>query len=110
MLIELGTSFINGISPVMATWCGGTPNYPICEIWGRCVGDKHYWLGATDLNREGQWYWTASLSDVGEFVWLIGEPGIDFDLNCMYLNFGNFKVYDNHCTATNMYPVCQKHI
>ena len=31
--------------------------------------DDDWWIGATDLGREGQWYWAHSLATGGDFIW-----------------------------------------
>merc|ERR550519_65094 len=79
------------------------------------IGELHYWMGGSDLGREGQWYWNPSITEVGDFIWHDGEPDGEYDNNCM-----GFRPYPNDPDAvlthealavpcTNkMYPICQR--
>merc|ERR1712110_342937 len=47
------------------------------------LGPRKHWVGGTDLNREGQWYWLHPLSPVGSFVWHVNEPDGGLSQNFM---------------------------
>merc|ERR1711879_300659 len=47
--------------------------------------NHHWWTAGTDLEREGQWYWATTLTEVGDFVWRSGEPNNGITYNCLYL-------------------------
>ena len=35
---------------------------------------RHWWLGATDVGREGEWYWPHALARMEWADWKQGEP------------------------------------
>ena len=47
---------------------------------------NHWWTGATDLGREGHWYWAGSLATVGDFLWYkpTNQPNGGIAHNCMF--------------------------
>lgn len=77
----------------------------------------HWWTSATDLGREGLWYWTSSLSPVPDFVWnsdVTGQPDGGPHQNCgnLRLYFFLWEFFDDECDSDNYndepyYPVCQ---
>merc|ERR1712215_257475 len=69
-----------------------------------------WWIGASDLGREGRWIWMDSLSPVESFVWHKAYPNGGVTENCLYLNSGGkYEGYDNPCSV-RYFPICQKHI
>merc|ERR1711974_126215 len=71
-----------------------------------------WWTSATDLGREGRWYWASSLSPVPDFVlgyWFGG----DIEQNCGQLDVNvDCKLNDYQCDSdhygnTPFYPICQ---
>merc|ERR1711872_607490 len=52
-------------------------------------GKKSWHTGGTDFGREGRWYWSSSLTPVGDFVWRSSEPTTDTRYNCMLLYYGD---------------------
>ena len=44
-----------------------------------------WWTGATDIGREGNYYWAGSLDPVEDFMWSPGEPNAGADANCLIL-------------------------
>ena len=75
--------------------------------------DTDWWTGATDLGREGHWYWAGSLATVGDFLWHkpTNQPNGGIAHNCMFLeNGGSYEFYGNDYGCTE-YPrsfICQK--
>ena len=78
----------------------------------------HFYTAATDMNREGDWYWSHSLVDVEDFVWHGGWP--------QYHQFSTFGTLNKPCSGilpgcewtlrdvpenwnggTRFYPICQ---
>merc|ERR1711893_230455 len=75
------------------------------------TGPRKYWVGGTDLNREGQWFWLNSLSPVGSFVWHANEPDGGLSQNCMgFAPELGYKCADLFCNDIYIYiyPICQK--
>merc|ERR1711892_444494 len=69
-----------------------------------------WWIGATDLGKEGRWMWLQSLSSVPDFLWESDFPTQSNKYNCMYLNDAyHYAAVDTSCQATN-YPICQKQL
>merc|ERR1719402_123804 len=46
----------------------------IAQVLEMVQGPKSWWIGATDANREGQWYWSHSLEEVGYSDWAEPQP------------------------------------
>ena len=82
------------------------------QILDGLTGTRYYWGGATDWNREGQWYWAHSLLPVGSFIWHDVEP--DGGLNQNHMDFSPERGYK--CADVDidsdlnqlLYPICQK--
>ena len=72
------------------------------------VGPRDYWGGGSDLNREGQWYWTHSLLPLEHFVWAEGEPNGGATEN--FLEFYYYKEYNGNdiIDDDDNFPICQK--
>ena len=71
-----------------------------------------WWTSATDLGREGHWYWASSLSPVPDFVWYSGsyaQPDGGTGENCAFLDSGyDFMIQDFDCDyESSTYPICQ---
>ena len=79
-----------------------------------------FYTAATDMNREGEWYWSHSLVDVEDFVWQGGWP--------QYQQYSTFGTLNKPCPDTcpgyewtmrdvpeywnggnSFYPFCQLH-
>merc|ERR1712243_240437 len=77
------------------------------KVYMQGLEDKYWWLGATDLGREGQWFWISNLNAVEDIVWTAGTPTTSTDLNCLALNPSfQYAGFDFHCGA-KFYPLCQ---
>ena len=70
---------------------------------------RDWWTSATDLAREGEWYWASSGAPVGDFVWHNNEPNGGTNENCMMLFNGYDFLGDSYdCNYTDrFYPICQ---
>ena len=124
-----------------ASTCAQGPNGEFCPICGTGSGhlleiltvEQHeyiialladhdytvqFYTAATDLNREGAWYWSHSLVDVEDFVWQGGWP--------QYQQYSFFGTLNKPCwdscpgsewtlrdvpeywnSGTGFYPFCQ---
>merc|ERR1711973_242804 len=66
-----------------------------------------WWIGATDLNREGSWYWPHSLVPLDFSAWFPGEPdNLEGGENCaMIYGYANPEKKpfwnDYHCSHSN---------
>merc|ERR1712080_163376 len=70
-----------------------------------------WWIGATDQNREGKWYWAHSLEPITYSQWGDGEPDNSGDIyhkqNCAMMNKSqSYNWNDEICRAPSFY-VCQ---
>ena len=79
------------------------------------LADNHvnsfWWTGATDLGREGHWYWAGSLANVGDFVWYkpANQPSVETGSNCMVLDEDwDFYGNDVPCKDYTQFFICQK--
>merc|ERR1711936_33269 len=73
---------------------------------------ESWWTSATDLGREGRWYWASSLSPVPNFVWDSDEPSGSTEENCGMLYVYDeldFMMNDYLCEygPYSAYPICQ---
>merc|ERR1711970_140284 len=72
---------------------------------------KTWWTSATDLAREGQWYYPSTFEDVPELVWHQGQPNQGTSANCMVLKWSlGYDGDDEPCSSSTYYPICQKMI
>merc|ERR1712126_473142 len=76
--------------------------------------NRYWWTGGMDLNREGLWYWSHTLTEVGEFVWHQNEPdgGIAQNFMCLdstpdreYYAADCCMLYNGH--FCNCFFICQ---
>merc|ERR1719264_2150728 len=80
--------------------------FPDDDVYG-------WWIGATDLNREGSWYWPHSLESMEYSGWFPGEPNNYLgDENCALIwsnEVPNRKSFwnDYHCSYDS-YSICQQ--
>merc|ERR1712037_664165 len=80
--------------------------FPDDDVYG-------WWIGATDLNREGSWYWAHSLESMEYSGWFPGEPNNYLgDENCALIwsnEVPNRKSFwnDYHCSYDS-YSICQQ--
>ena len=71
------------------------------------VEEKHWWTGGTDVDSEGDWVWSSSLSSVGQFLWSPGQPDGAEEQNCLYLNpHYDYTGRDDNCHIRKQ-PLCQ---
>merc|ERR1712236_25302 len=76
--------------------------------------DDDWWIGGTDQEREGEWYWVGTLAPVPEFVWYPEGPDHGTSQNCLMMensiaHGGNFFGNDYICSIEE-YFICQKHL
>jgi len=80
-----------------------------------------WWIGATDLNREGSWYWTHSLEPMDFSDWYPGEPNNQHGAENCAMIYGKavaswmYFWNDYHCTKStdagegwSVFSICQK--
>ena len=67
-----------------------------------------WWLGGTDLGREGRWLYISSLTPVPPQLWSQegGQPNEGVEANCLYMRRGHGGLYDFICDS-HQFPVCQ---
>ena len=71
-------------------------------------GEKKWWVGGTDIGREGHWYWANTQNTVEDFIFRTGYPRNNTELNCMLLYSGyGYEAYDVYCDHQKYYPICQ---
>ena len=67
---------------------------------------KHFWIGATDMEKEGEWKWVDG-EEVDKAFWEDGQPGIDGQDEDCALMLGN-EWHDASCENHKAPYVCQK--
>ena len=75
------------------------------------LGKHKWWSGATDVGREGSWYWTHSLTPVGDFVWGTSQPdgGTVQNYMCFSYAYDYYGIDTNTVTHDqNINPLCQR--
>ncbi|KAI0224136.1 hypothetical protein LSAT2_024841, partial [Lamellibrachia satsuma] len=77
---------------------------------------QEYWLGATDIAREGLWKWDPSYTNVGPTFWISGQPENYLGYqNCMAIkrrpftsvNSYYYDWFDDDCYQKKFY-ICEK--
>ena len=69
------------------------------------TGPRGWWVGGSDIGREGGWFWQPSLRSVGDFVWS-SQDGFNFDKNCLALKWVyDYAGMDFECEDF-FYPIC----
>ena len=75
-------------------------------------GVRPWWVGGTDIGREGSWYYSGTLQPVPEDPWYKPDnrPSCGLACNCMCI-LPNYQYYaaDQPCTTNKFYPICQKY-
>ena len=70
----------------------------VLDILQANAGQKIWWVGATDLGEEGDWFWLRSKERVGEYIWFGPNPGYKTASNCLTLNYAaGYKGLDQGC-------------
>ena len=131
-LSGLGCLYFNSSATVSwldaSAWCQAPENNAtLVEIWTELQldfirsellflqdngVDYDWWTGATDLGREGDWYWAGSLATVGEFLFdqQQDQPDGGTSHNCLKLQDAwGFTGDDVEClNASFSCFICQK--
>ena len=73
------------------------------------TGPRFYWGGGTDMNREGQWYWSHSLRPINDQVWHPSQPNEGILANYFGFLF-LFEYYGADVVSDydGAFPICQK--
>ena len=76
-------------------------------------GVRPWWVGGTDIGREGAWYYSGTLQPVPEDPWYKPDnrPSCGLACNCMCI-LPNYQYYaaDQGCIENLFYPICQKQV
>ena len=67
----------------------------------------HIWIGANDLDVEGQWKWVSDNSIIEYNAWAPGEPNDQENEDCGHLRDENSEWNDIPCTKKLKY-VCKR--
>ena len=71
------------------------------------AGRKDWWVGGSDLQAEGDWRWSSSQEEVGDFVWYSRQPNGGSDQNCMDLYpAAGYLAVDYYCDSM-YHTICQ---
>lgn len=70
-------------------------------------GQNWWWTGATDINREGEWYWSNSLLPLEGFMKNLDDQGISQNYQVLAYNY---FPYDYLTDSAEPYFICQFHI
>merc|ERR1711915_320965 len=72
------------------------------------VSRHYWWTSGTDIGREGNWYWAGTLTSVGNFFWIAGEPNSGVGADCLYLHYSyDYLAADSTCTSLRN-AICQQ--
>ncbi|XP_067436260.1 ladderlectin-like [Thunnus thynnus] len=65
------------------------------------------WLGGSDAQQEGTWFWSDG-SAFGYSYWAPGQPDNRGSADCLLMNFGDHKRFDDQPCHFTMPFVCAK--
>ncbi|XP_066274544.1 perlucin-like [Branchiostoma lanceolatum] len=73
------------------------------------VGDLHYWIGLSDMLREGTFVWSDGIPLEGTTFWAIGQPNnIGAGQHCVYMYPSyDYEWVDGECSDQHYY-ICQQ--
>ena len=67
-----------------------------------------WWVGGTDLGRDGKWIWLPSLGNVSSFGWAEGQPDEGPNASCLAMSpERGYKWSDENCIDSAFFPICQ---
>ena len=70
---------------------------------------RNWWLGASDADNEGNWYWPVSLVPMNFSNWALGEPDGGITQNHALLAASiSYEWFDVDDAYTGAYPICHK--
>ncbi|XP_039883221.1 type-2 ice-structuring protein-like isoform X2 [Simochromis diagramma] len=75
----------------------------------RLTGKKESWIGGTDASKEGKWLWSDETSFTYK-KWCFREPNNDRNQDCLQINRGVFKCWDDMWCDAHLPSVCAKNI
>ncbi|XP_071150269.1 perlucin-like protein [Mytilus edulis] len=75
------------------------------------VYDSSFWLGGTDIEKEGDWIWSTSQTDITFNDWHVGQPDNWNDQeHCLLMTLEfNLEWADRSCTDINRF-ICEKNL
>jgi len=80
----------------------------VLAMLGDHEGGQYWWLGGTDVGREGRWFWISTLTPVQGSIWQSSYPQHDTARNCLDFHTKNFGVSSHNPCSTPLKPVCQR--
>lgn len=75
----------------------------------RLTGKKESWIGGTDASEEGEWLWSDGTCFTFK-KWCFREPNNDRNQDCLQINRGVFKCWDDMWCDAHLPSVCAKKI
>ncbi|XP_044197759.1 type-2 ice-structuring protein-like [Thunnus albacares] len=72
-------------------------------------GYKEAWIGGSDAQMEGDWQWSDG-SRLSYLNWCSGQPDNFFDQDCLQINHGGNKCWDDTKCSRHLPFVCGKEI
>uniref|UniRef100_A0A3Q4HI10 C-type lectin domain-containing protein n=1 Tax=Neolamprologus brichardi TaxID=32507 RepID=A0A3Q4HI10_NEOBR len=75
----------------------------------RLTGKKQSWIGGTDAPKEGKWFWSDGTCFTYQ-KWCFREPNNDRNQDCLQINRGVFKCWDDMWCDAHLPSVCAKEI
>ena len=80
----------------------------MAEVEEALNGRRNWWLGASDEDNEGNWYWPVSLARMNYSNWYSGEPGGGINQNHAIMSAWSSYEWFDVDDAYTAYPICQK--
>merc|ERR1711915_178885 len=71
------------------------------------VSRHYWWTSGTDIGREGNWYWTGTLTSVGSFVWSADQPNEGVGGDCLYLIHSDGYLAGDSACSKSRNAICQ---
>merc|ERR1712013_29757 len=70
--------------------------------------NRHWWIGATDVASEGEWFWPKSREEAKYTSWNNGQPNNGPNYNYVIMNYAMEFNWDDTAHSSSYYPICQK--
>ena len=76
------------------------------KVFESQIGAHLWWTGATDINREGKWYWTNSGRSLGAIMANEDDGGSNENFQCLN-HAADYAPFDCGTDASTPYFICQ---
>uniref|UniRef100_A0A3P9DIC1 C-type lectin domain-containing protein n=1 Tax=Maylandia zebra TaxID=106582 RepID=A0A3P9DIC1_9CICH len=91
----------------VASWADAEVTYLYFHEGTSCISSS--WIGGTDASKEGEWLWSDGTCFTYK-KWCFREPNNDRNQDCLQINRGVFKCWDDMWCDAHLPSVCAKNI